>query len=97
MAKKKSGSFDKDGIEGLAKDKPVLYDIEDKNGKTLYTGVAKRGRVEDRLKEHLPGGPDPIRGGAKVKIKQKPSIADAEKAEARAIKQKQPPQNKKGK
>ncbi len=97
MAKKKSGSFDKDGIGGLAKDKPIVYDIEDKNGKTIYTGVAKRGRVEDRLKEHLPGGPDPIRGGAKVKIKQKSSIADAEKAEARAIKQKQPPQNKKGK
>ena len=96
MARKKSGSFDEKGIEGLAKDKPVVYDIEDKNGKTLYTGVAKRGRVEDRLKEHLPGGPDPVRGGAKVKIKQKSSISDAEKAEARAIKQKKPPQNKKG-
>ena len=97
MAGKKSGSFDDKGIEGLAKDKPVVYDIDDKSGKTLYTGVAKRGRVEDRLKEHLPGGPDPVRGGAKVKITQKSSIADAEKAEARAIKQKQPPQNKKGK
>ncbi len=97
MAGKKSGSFDKDGIEGLAKDKSVVYDIQDKSGKTLYTGVAKRGRVGDRLKEHLPGGPDPIRGGAKVKIQQKSSIADAKKAEARAIKRKQPPQNKKGK
>jgi len=97
MAGKKSGSFDKEGIEGLAKDKPVVYDIEDKKGNTLYTGVAKRGRVEDRLKEHLSGGPDPIQGGAKVRIKQKASIADAEKAEAKAIKKNQPPQNKKGK
>jgi predicted GIY-YIG superfamily endonuclease len=97
MAGKKSGGFDKEGIEGLAKDKPVVYDIQDKKGNTLYTGIAKRGRVEDRLKEHLPGGPDPIRGGAKVKIQQKPSIAEAKKAEARAIKRKQPPQNKKGK
>ncbi len=97
MAGKKSGSFDEKGIEGLAKDKPVVYNIENKNGKTLYTGVAKRGRVEDRLKEHLSGGPDPIRGGAKVKIQQKASIADAEKSEARAIKKNQPPQNKKGK
>ncbi|ODB89638.1 hypothetical protein A3194_10830 [Candidatus Thiodiazotropha endoloripes] len=80
MAGKKSGKFDKEGIEGLAKDKPVVYDIQDMKGNTLYTGVAKRGRVEERLKEHLPGGPDPIRGGAKVKINQKPSIADAEKA-----------------
>ncbi len=97
MAGKKSGSFDKKGIEGLAKDKPVVYNVEDKKGNTLYTGVAKRGRVEDRLKEHLPGGPDPIRGGSKVRINQKVSIADAEKAEARVIKRNQPPQNKRGK
>lgn len=97
MTGKKSGSFDKEGIEGLAKDKPVVYDIQDEKGKTLYTGVAKRGRVEARLKEHLPGGPDPIKGGAKVKIQQKSTIKDAEKTETRAIKRKQPPQNKKGK
>lgn len=97
MAGKKSGSFDKDGIEGLAKDKPVVYDIQNKAGKTLYTGSAKKGRVEQRLKEHLPDGPDPIRGGTKVKISQKPSIANAQKSEARSIKNKKPPQNKKGK
>lgn len=97
MAGKKSGSFNDKGIEGLAKDKPVVYHIEDKNGETLYTGVAKKGRVEARIKEHLPEGPHPIHGGAKVKIQQKASIADAEKAEARAIKQNQPPRNKKGK
>jgi len=97
MAGKKSGSFDQQGIEGLAKNKPVVYDIQDKKGETLYTGIAKRGRVEQRLKEHLPGGPDPVRGGTKVKIHQKLSIAEAEKAESRAIKKNQPPQNKKGK
>ena len=97
MAGNKSGKFDESGIEGLAHDKPVVYHIEDKHGEVLYTGSAKRGRVEDRLKEHLPGGPDPIRGGAQVRIEQKPSIADAQEAEARAIKRLQPPQNKKGK
>lgn len=97
MAGKKSGNFDKEGIEGLAKDKPVVYDIQNKQGKTVYTGVAKRGRVEQRLKDHLPGGPDPIRGGVKVKIKQQSNIAAAEKAEARAIKRNKPPQNKRGK
>ncbi len=97
MAGKKSGRFDKNGIESLAKDKPVVYTIEDGKGNNLYTGVAKRGRVEDRLKEHLPGASDPIRGGAKVKIQQKSSIADAEKSEARIIKSQQPSQNKKGK
>ena len=97
MAGKKSGSFDKDGIENLAKDKPIVYQIEDAKGNNIYTGVAKRGRVENRLKEHLPGGKDPICGGAKLKIQQKSSIDEAIKSEARIIKRQQPPQNKKGK
>ena len=96
MTGKKSGNFDEQGIEGLAKNKPIVYNIEDKKGNTLYTGVAKRGRVEERLKEHLPGGPDPVRGGTKVRIQQKTSITEVEKAEARSIKRNQPPQNKKG-
>ncbi len=97
MPGKKSGGFDNKGIEGLAKDKPVVYTIEDRKGKNLYTGVAKKGRVEARLKEHLPGAVDAVRGGAKVKITQKSSIAEAEKSEARIIKRQQPPQNKRGK
>ena len=97
MPGKKNGSFDEKGIAELAKNKPVVYSIEDKNGKQLYIGVAKRGRVGKRLTEHLPGGPDPIHGGAKVKIQQKSSISHAEKAEAKAIKQQKPPKNIKGK
>ena len=97
MAKRKSGSFNKEGIESLAKDKPIVYKIENSNGKNIYTGVAKRGRVEERLKEHLPGGQDPVRGGVKVKIIQKGSISDALKSEERIIKQQQPPQNKRNK
>jgi len=97
MPGKKSAEFNTEGIESLAKDKPVVYEIQDNQGELLYIGVAKRGRVEQRLKEHLPKGPDPIQGGAKVKIQQKENIASAEKAEARAIKNKQPPKNIKGK
>jgi predicted GIY-YIG superfamily endonuclease len=97
MTKRKSGSFTQEGIESLSKDKPVVYKIENNKGKNIYTGVAKRGRVEERLKEHLSGGPDPVRGGVKVKIIQKNSIDDALKSEARIIKQQQPPQNKKDK
>lgn len=97
MSGRKSGKFDKDGIEALAKNKPVLYRIQDKQGKDLYVGVAKRGRVEARLKEHLPGGRDPVRGAAKVRILQKSRIAEAKKSEVRIIKRNQPPQNKKGK
>ncbi len=91
---KKSSDFTEEAIESLAKDKPVVYQILNKNNKNIYTGSAKRGRVEERLKEHLPGGPDPIRGGTKVKIQQKSSVDDAHMAEQRIIKQNKPPQNK---
>ncbi len=97
MTKRKSGQFSEEGIESLAKNKPIVYKIEDDSGTNIYTGVAKRGRVEDRLKEHLPGGKDPIPGGAKVKIEQKESIAEAEKSEARIIKRAQPLYNEQGK
>ena len=61
MASKKV-SFNKQGIQKLPDDKPVLYRIETAGGKNNYTGVAKRGRVQERLVEHLPGGKDPIPG-----------------------------------
>lgn len=95
--KKKSGSFDKNGIENLAKDKPVVYKIENKKGENIYTGVAKRGRVEERIKEHLPGAKDAVRGGRRVVIQQKSSIAEAKKSEKRIIQQQNPSQNKNGK
>ena len=57
----------------------------------------REGELKRVWKEHLPGGADPVPGGAKVRIQQKMSIADAEKTEARIIKKSQPPQNKKGK
>ena len=71
MPGKKSGNFNKKGTEGIANDKPSVYKIKNANGKTLYAGSAKRGRVEDRLKEHLPGGKDPVHGGSKYEIQQK--------------------------
>ncbi len=95
--KSKSSSFNNSGIDTLAKDKPVVYVIKNGKGQNIYTGVAKRGRVGERLKEHLPGGKDPIPGGSKVSIQQKSSIADARKSEARIIKAQQPSKNKKGK
>lgn len=97
MPGKKSSTFTKEGIESLAKNKPVVYIIENSKGKNQYTGVAKRGRLEQRLKEHLPGAKDEIRGGTKVKIQQKNSIAEARESEARIIKNQRPTQNKKGK
>ncbi len=97
MSGKKSGKFNKDGIEGLAKDKPVVYKIENSKGNNIYTGSAKKGRVEERLKEHLPGGKDPISGGKRVVIEQKSSISTAQASEKRIIRRSQPRHNKRGK
>jgi len=73
MNKRKTSPFTSEGIESLAKNRPIVYKIEDNKGNNLYTGVAKRGRVEERLKEHLLTGPDPVKGGAKIHIIQKAS------------------------
>jgi len=35
--------------------KPVVYKIFDNIGENIYTGMAGRGNVHDRIKDHLPG------------------------------------------
>jgi hypothetical protein len=94
---RKSSKFTKDEIGKLANDKPVVYKIRNSRGTTIYTGSAKRGRVQDRITEHLPSGRDAIPGGKTVEIAQKASIQEARKSEQRVIKRSQPKHNKKGK
>lgn len=93
----KSAPFTLKGIETLPKGRPVVYEIQNGQGKPEYIGVAKRGRVDARLKEHLPIGKDPVSGGKKVVVRPKSSIQEAKKSEARSIKTKQPRQNIQGK
>ncbi len=93
---RKTVRFNKGGLEKLPEDKPVVYKIVTKGGANNYTGVAKRGRVQDRLSEHLPGGPDAI-PGAKVVIEQTDNVADARQKEANTIKRAQPKYNQRGK
>lgn len=89
---KKSAKFTKAGAESLANDKPVLYRIETESGNLNYAGVAKRGRVQERIAEHIDEIP-----GAKVSIEQFSSIDDAKAKEARVIKRSQPKYNRQGK
>lgn len=56
--------FTKSNIQKTPADRPVVYKIEDGEGKNIYSGSAKRGRVPERLMEHLPGGPHPVKGAA---------------------------------
>ena len=96
MAKGKSTTvkFDKGGIGKLPKDKPIVYKIKDQGGENIYTGSAKRGRVDGRLKEHLPGATDAIRGGARVQITQFDRIREAQKQEQKIIAKDKPNLNK---
>ncbi len=88
MAKKKV-SYNKTSIDQLPNDNPVLYRIETEAGNLNYAGVAKRGRVRERIKEHLGEIP-----GASVNIEQFSSINDARNKEKNVIKRNQPKYNK---
>ena len=94
--KKTTVPFTKAGIKKVPNDKPVVYEMK-KGSETEYAGMAKSGRAQDRLKEHLPGAKDPIKRVTKVTVEQKPTKAAALTSEKKVIKTKQPTQNKRGK
>ena len=93
---RKTVNNNKTSISKLPNDKPVMYKIKTKGGNVNYLGVAKKGRVQERIEEHLPGGKDYV-PGAKIQIEQVSSIAEARKMEAAAIKRIQPKHNEQGK
>ena len=92
MGSTKKVNYSKTGIENLPNNKPVVYKILTENDNNNYTGTAKRGRVSERIKEHLNEIP-----GSKVIIEQFSSIKEAEAKESNIIKRSQPKYNKTGK
>jgi hypothetical protein len=88
----KKVKYNKQGIGQLPNDKPVIYRIETESGRMNYVGVAQRGRVQERLSEHLGKIP-----GARVRIEQFSSITDAQKKEVNVIRRAQAKYNKQGK
>jgi hypothetical protein len=92
---KKTVKFTRAGIANLPNDKPVVYKITTEAGKTNYAGVAKRGRVQERIAEHLLGAKDAV-PGAKIQIEQMPTIQRAEQRERGVIARSQPKYNKQG-
>ena len=89
---KKTVKFTKKDIINLPNNKPVVYKILTSTNKNNYTGIAKRGRVQDRVEEHIDKIP-----GVKVQIEQMSSILDAAKKESSIITRAKPKYNKKGK
>jgi len=88
----KKAKFNKTSIGQLPNDKPVLYRIKTDSGSLNYAGIAKRGRVQERLKEHLGEIP-----GSTVQIEQFNSIQEARNKEVNVIKQNQPKYNEQDK
>lgn len=82
-------------IAKLPDDKPVVYKILTDGGRNNYTGVAKRGRIRERIREHLPTAKDPV-PGSKVQIEQMPSIGEAREKESRILSRSNPRYNKQG-
>jgi len=97
MATKKTSEFTEKGIAQIAKNKPIVYQLANKSNDITYVGIAKRGRVGERLQEHLPGQKDATPGAVTMKVHQMASIDDARKLEAQLIKKLQPKHNKQGK
>jgi hypothetical protein len=84
----KKVKYNKTGIDKLPDDKPVLYRIESAGGNPNYVGIAKRGRVRERIAEHLGEIP-----GANVRIEQLNSVEEARQKETRVIKRSKPKYN----
>ena len=87
---KKTASYDKPGIKTLADDKPIVYRIQNKNGKDLYVGAARRGRAHEAIAEHLGKIP-----GATVTIQRSDSMEEARIAEQKLINMYNPKYNRK--
>ena len=68
--------FNRDNLEKVPEKPPLVYKIKNQNGENIYTGSAKSGRGRERLLEHLPEGPDPVKGGVQFQIKPMPSITE---------------------
>lgn len=88
----KKVKYNKTDLYQLPNNNPVLYRIETDSGNLNYVGTARRGRVRDRIAEHLGEIP-----GSTVRIEQFDSIETAREKEVRVIRRNQPKYNEKGK
>ena len=91
---KKTVKFNKNGSSGLPNSKPVVYKIQTAGGQTNYVGTAKKGRVQERIKEHIEKGKIT---GSKVQIEQMQSINEAKQKEKNIIARSKPKYNVQGK
>lgn len=90
-------SFTKTNIQNVPDNKAIVYKIKNEAGKNLYTGIAGRGRVQDRLLEHKQIKKESVAGGTRFQIAQVENKDRAKKIETQIIKKEQPKFNEQNK
>ena len=80
----------KGNLENVPGDKPGVYRIKNADGDVLYIGMAKGGRLDDRIAEHK----GEFEGGTRFQYKTTPNKDAAESLERREIREYKPPKNK---
>ena len=88
-----SKTITKTNIGKVPGDKPGVYRIKNAQGKILYVGMAKGGRLDERIAEHK----GEFKGGTRFQYKIASSKEEAEKIERKEIKNWKPVFNKKDK
>lgn len=91
MAKfSRTQKFTKENIAKVPQDKAVIYKIKDRSGENLYTGIAGRGRSQERLLEHKEIKKEKIPEGTRFQYAQVKNKERAQAIEKQIIKKEQP-------
>ena len=85
--------FTKANVANVPQDKAIIYKIKSKGGENLYTGIAGRGRGQDRLIEHKDIKKEQIPEGTKFQYAQVKTKDCAHQIEKSIIKKEQPEHN----
>jgi len=89
--------FTNANIKKVPEDKAIIYKFKNTAGKNLYTGIAGRGRGQDRLFEHKELKKEKIPGATKFQFAQIKTKDRAEKIEKQIIKKEKPKFNEQNK
>ncbi len=89
--------FTKANIEKAPRDKSIVYKLKNTTGKNLYTGIAGRGRTQDRLLEHKELKREKIPGATQFQFAQVKNKDRAEQVEKQIIRKEQPKFNEQNK
>lgn len=82
--------FTKENIANVPQDKAIIYKIKSGGGENLYTGIAGRGRSQERLLEHKDIKKEKISEGTKFQYAQVKTKVRAHEIEKSIIKKEQP-------